>query len=162
MRQFLIVSFFIYNLCSTVHGQNKHVEKSIRGKYDFKEHFYGGEKLILKLKKNHKYVEISNRPHIGILKRYGEWEIIGDSIAITIKYQSVHGKTDTILTYPKFKFKIEKNGLCETFVLKSYVHGYQKIETCYKKRGRISKIYPSRSYVNINNPGYEGPWRNEK
>ncbi len=63
--------------------------------------------------------------------------------------------------FSNFKFKIDQYGICRTDVYMNQ-NIYYKYETCYKKKGRTGKKYPLKTITIIDNPGYQGPWQNEK
>jgi hypothetical protein len=142
-------------------GQTEYTEQDIIGKYIFKVVDSRGGKYTLIFEKGGVYKEILDIKKYGIVRLYGSWKIESDSIAIVINLKIFEGKTDSLVQYSNFKYKIQDNALCKTFVSEAYKIGFRKIETCYKKVGRRSKKYPSISYEKIENPGYKGPWRNK-
>jgi hypothetical protein len=158
----LITVFFVFISIIYTQGQEISTEKDIIGKYYYQLNIAPKAKYILKLKKNGTYIEILKKSRLGIVKRYGVWKIVGDSINVTINRELLDGIDNTKIVYPNFSFKIEFNGLCRTFVYCSSHRGCEKVETCYKKLGKRNDKFPSQTYIKILNPGYEGPWRNEK
>ncbi len=98
---------------------------------------------------------------LGKKKRIGIWKLNGDSIEVTYFYQKFEGRIRYDLQFNNFKFLIDQDGICRTDV---YMNQdiYYKFETCYKKKGNKSNKYPRLTKTIVDNPGYQGPWRNEK
>lgn len=157
MKSFIII--FLLFTQTNLFCQNIFHKKDIVGRYYIKD---SRGKYVLILKKNGKVKDINHWTRLGVIKHFGNWYLEGDSIRIKLNYKRFEGRTNYNVLDSVFNLKIEKNALCKTYVYKDNDDQFNKVCVCYKKFGVKSDIYPSMMVTKIENPGYEGAWRNEK